>query len=626
MNLTLNILDTNKNPLDVGNILIQSTEIDLTELSSDFVAIPSILLGNNTYRIVFPATSNPGILGIGDSCIQSPDDVTLNVLVPNSILLNGGFVDITPSQNINTLEICALTSVGSYPTETIEIYGEDITITIDDGNTVQVFQGVNSVTTSVVNNSNTEITVESTGLHTYSNFVQLYHYDIEANILMVPVITDPNDPNYRRAYPCFFYILEPCSYNIHVYNGQSAPYGMISYYHSQDSNKVFATGNNGVLDTCLPDIVSITQRIVVREIANCGGTSPIIWDEVFTIDGIQTTEYKPSLQLEREFNCCEIIGTEVVIIPREIFFNIGPIHNVCDASSLDPALTYTLTSPQGEEILLASYNGTEVNDGVDSLDLSALGFSFTPNELGTYSLVVSISNCCTTTEQIYKFDVCNSWSVTNTDCNIIEISNYSSINNLTFTIKELTQFSNFSVLKIDDVVQQDIIVGPGTSTKIDLQVDNIYTITVVDNLPSTLDKQYVFVLDCNIKKCKKQLLLDYLCDGGEECNELTRNKLADNWLRFSSLENIVYHKWDEWKQQQSIYNTLSVNDIMEDVITIGKAIDIMNSICKSCGIKNDCSCEKRYTCNYTITNFGYLVPTRYASIIVPKNGTDCGCK
>ena len=613
MNFTLNILDNNGAPLDVGNLVVGSKLISLTNGSGDTIGSLDLKAGND-YNLVFPADASAPTATVN---VSFPEDGLLDFTTVAGQLASGLTVPLTPNADITTINFSVLSAAETYDA-TVTITGEDITITID-GN---VTTGANIATETLTDNDTVDITVESPGYFTYTNTVRVYQYDLDVSVKLIQNITDPNDPEYRRPYPWFFEILEPCSFNVHTYNAQSAPFGMISY---QESGEEYATGGNAILDTCQPDIVSITQRIVVRAIANCGGTSPIIWDETYTIDGIETTEYRPSVLLERPFDCCEVIDTEITLNPQEILLHDSGIHSTCDINTIDPSLVYTITEPDGTETILASYSGTLVAAAILAADFSTVGFTYTPTVLGTYSLSVSITNCCTTIEQISSFDVCNSWAVTNTECNIIEITNYSLTQDLTFTLRELSNLETFTVVDIDDVPQSGIVVPSGTTTSLDLQVDNLYTVDITDNLPSTTDKEYIFLLDCNIKKCKKQLLLNYLCDGGEVCDEITRAKLADDWLRFSSFEAIVYQKWDVWKQQQTIFDTLSINDIMEDVITLGKAMDVMQTICNKCGIKNDCSCEKRYTCNYTITNFGYLVPTRYATIIVPKNGTDCGC-
>ena len=616
MDFTLNILDKDGVALDVSNLTVKSDAVSVSDVITQNIAGMTLGAGN-TYDIVFPADVTTDPLSV--SAITFAEDAALNFNLVAGELLAGVTKSITIGATpITNFDIGVLTGGGvdTYDA-TVLVTGEDITITID-GN---VTTGANIATETIADDDTIEISVVSAGYHTYTNTVRVYDYDVDVDIKLIANVTNPLDAEYRKPYPFFFTILEPCSYNVHIYNAQSANFGDISYYHSADEANTFATTPNAVFDTCLPDVVSITQRIIVHTVASsCGSVPAMLWDETFTVNGITTTEYKPYIVLDKAFNCCETIDTAIVVEPQELeMYNTG-IH-ACDLTAIPTSLTYTMVDPEGTSTVLATYTGTQVDAGV----LTALGFSYTPTLLGTHELTVSITSCCLTVEQVYTFDACSSWTVTNTECNIIEIANLSATDEITFTLKELSNFASFETVSINDIAQENIVVSPGTVTKLDMQVDNLYTVNVTDGIANTLDGDYIFVLDCNIKKCKKQLLLDWLCSGTAECDALAQSKLQDSWLKFTSLEDIVYQKWDDWKQQQSIFNTLSINDIMEDVITLGKALDVMNSICGSCGITNDCSCESRYTCSYTLTNAGYLVPTRYASIIVPNNGTDCGC-
>ena len=617
MNFTLNILDKDGVALDVSALTVATQAIAVTEAVTDnYAPVGMSLTTGNTYDIVFPADATTD--AASTSTVTFAEDAALNFNLSAGELTAGVTKSITIGATAITNFTVGVVSVNPDTYNgTVLVQGEDITITIDGNSTT----GANTATESVTDDDTIVISVVSPGYLTYTNTVKVYDYDVNVSMKLIAEVTNPLDAEYRKPYPFFFYILEPCSYNVHIYNAQSANFGTISYYHSADNENTFANTENAIFDTCVADVVSITQRIIVNTIASSCGTVPaVLWDEIYTIDGITTTEYKPYVVLDRAFTCCETIGTEIAIAPQEIELHNTGIH-ACVITTVDPVLTYTMVDPEGTSTVLDTYSGTQVDAG----DLTVLGFTYTPTLLGTYELTLTVENCCTAIEQVYTFDACSSWTVTNTECNIIEIANLSAVDSLTFTLKELSNFATFSTVVIDEVSQSGIVVLPGTVTKLDMQIDNLYTVTITDGLANTLDGDYIFVLDCNIKKCKKQLLLDWLCSETASCDALAQSKLQDSWLKFTSLEDIVYQKWDDWKQQQSIFNTLSINDIMEDVITLGKALDVMNSICNACGIKNDCSCESRYTCSYTLTNAGYLVPTRYASIIVPKNGTDCGC-
>jgi hypothetical protein len=179
-----------------------------------------------------------------------------------------------------------------------------------------------------------------------------------------------------------------------------------------------------------------------------------------------------------------------------------------------------------------------------------------------------------------------SWVITNTNCNIIDIQNLSSLNSISYDIKALTDYSTFETVNTGTVTV-------GSTESIDLVNDNLYTVTITDAHPSTEDDEQIFLLDCNIKKCKKQFLIDVLCDNLDECDKEARIELLAEFAEFKALEEIVYQKWDEWKVQQSIVDTFSINDIMEDVIALSKAISAMLKICNECVTLSDedCGCN-----------------------------------
>ena len=471
--------------------------------------------------------------------------------------------------------------------ENIEIRGEDITITIDDGTGPNVFIGTNVVTDLVLNdNSSVDITVASSGFYTYTNTVAVYTNEVFGSVLMQPVMTDPMDAAYRRPYPNFFTIIEPCTYTIHVYDGQAAPFGVISY---EETGTSFSTGNrNTTFDTCIPDVASITQRIVVREIVNCGGTSPIIWNEIYTIDGITTTEYKPSFLLDNEFRCCVALNEEITLAPELLDMNSVAPHDTCDITS-DPgvSLNYSLLTPALAIIDLGSYTAAEINTG----PLPALSAVFTPDELGTYVLTVTLTNCCTTITQTYDINICNSWQVTNTECNEVVITNISQGLTLTYTAKELTANNIFETMTIGAVLQENIVIQPNSAVTLDMVNDGLYTFDFITSAPGDTTQERIFLMDCNIKKCKKDFLLGVTCPPAV-CDDKAKAQLWKDYVHFKTLEEIIYYRWDEWIRQQSVFPSFSINDIMEDVLSINDVIKDIAKLCANCGVTDeDCGCS-----------------------------------
>ena len=460
--------------------------------------------------------------------------------------------------------------------EDVLIQGEDISITID-GNTIT---GTNVSTETVADNDTVVITVTSTGRYTYTNTVKVYNEDIDISINLIEEITDPLDAEFREPFPLFFIVRDPCTYCIYVYNGSSTPFGMVSYTETGDE---FSTSWNDTLCACAPDVFTITQTVVVRAIANCGGTSPIVLTKSYLHPNYTIDEFMPALTLENDLSCCVLID-EVLTVSIATLLDrfVAP-----RADCTDMSLIYTLTSPSGV-VTTQTENHTALTTYAT---LDDLNFLYTPTELGAYTLNIALLNCCDTMEYNYTFDACNSWTITNAVCNDVVITNLSAATALTYSVKKLGDFEAFEPYTYKGIVQTDISLVAGEAVTLESLADNLYTITVVDSYANTPDTESIFLLDCNIKKCKKDFLLEMLCTG-TTCTTLKDIERAKDWVTFKALEEIIYKKWDEWKQQQSIVETFSINDIMEDVLIVSEALDAIKKICDLCGTNGeDCGCN-----------------------------------
>jgi len=96
------------------------------------------------------------------------------------------------------------TSVYPSTATLITALGTDITVnglTTADANTDTVV---------VTNNSSATISITRNNHHTYSNTIEVFDYNMTINIFLVPVITNPADPNYQRPYTYFNKYIKPC--------------------------------------------------------------------------------------------------------------------------------------------------------------------------------------------------------------------------------------------------------------------------------------------------------------------------------------------------------------------------------------------------------------------------------
>jgi hypothetical protein len=573
MEFTLRVLDKLYNPINPANVVLKTDAVAVTDAATHNVS-GMTLEPLNTYDIIFPAGSTDPL---STSTITFAEDPTLNIVLAAGELTAGVTKTVTLAAIPITNFTVGVVSVGGDTyNESVTVEGEDITITID-GN---VTTGANVATDTVTDGDTIDISVAITGYYTYTQTVKVYNEDIDVSINMIEDITNPLDAEYREPFPLFFIVRDPCTYCVYVYNGSNTPFGMPTY---SESGTDFSTSWNDTLCACTPDVLAITLTVVVRTVPNCGGASPILFTKSYLHPNYTIDEYKPALTLEDDLSCCQLTDELLTVSPATLLDRFTAPR--ADCTNME--LVYTLTSPSGV-ITTQTENHTALTT-YGTLD--DLNFTHTPTEFGTYTLNIALTNCCDTVEYDYSFDTCNSWSVVNSDCNDIVITNLSTLTALTYTIKYLGDFDAFEAYTYNAVEQTNISLAAGASVTLEGLADNLYTITVVDAHANTADVESIFLLDCNIKKCKKDFLLDLLCTG-TTCTTLEDTQRAIEFVEFKTLEEIVYKFWDDWKQQQSLYETFSINDVMEDVLTVSKALDAMKKICDLCGTNGeDCGCN-----------------------------------
>lgn len=463
-------------------------------------------------------------------------------------------------------------------------------ISFDDGVSVQNFPSVDNTNVVLTNNSDVTLTVTLANYFTYTNTFKVFTEDVAAIKVMMIEDVAVGNPEYMIPYVNFFYIDNPCSFETLVYFGSSMPFGV---WHYQINGSEFASTRNSSVSVCDPGTYDISAYVALGAAAGgCSTPGVPAFTTPTQTQSISVVEYRPDFSLSVDWDCCPVKETlQTVSLASFIWNNTQLTVPACTTANL----TYNVYDPAGTVIATATYAYADLVGA--PIPLEDVNVSFTPSDLGTFKVEVIAENCCTTITREFLYDICNSWVVSNPDCNVLKIENLSSAEPLTYTIKELTDDNTFSVVTKDGASLLDVPLSFGNSITCDLVKDNIYTVSISqvsdDPRVDNTDLEYVVLLDCNIRKCKKELLRLFLCEDTTSC------KCAVNDLtEFTALSNIVYRRWNIWKKQQSIFTTLDINDIVDDITTLRIALDKIAELCKDCandnltkGSSNGCNCK-----------------------------------
>lgn len=201
-----------------------------------------------------------------------------------------------------------INDTSSYPALVL-MAGTGLSITI--GSTTVT--GVSTSTEVVSDNSQVTIIVSKTGYNSYTNTINVFVDDLTVELFLVPVITNPSDPNYNRPYTYFNSYVKPCSYNIYLVDGSSLITPVNNYY----INTILQNSDdrNYITTQLCPETVEIT-------FTKTKGS----YTESFSRD-VTINEYKPSLSLDVSVtdnacsggDCdCILIESTINVIPNFI--------------------------------------------------------------------------------------------------------------------------------------------------------------------------------------------------------------------------------------------------------------------------------------------------------------------
>lgn len=265
----------------------------------------------------------------------------------------------------------------------------------------------------------------------------------------------------------------------------------------------------------------------------------------------------------------------------------------------------TLSNPA-----LDSYSGTFKSQSNYFINPTTASV-FTYNDIikGTYKLIATYNNACTSVSKEWVISICNATIINTGTCNNPSIQNLSAINYAKFTIKTSNSLDIVDSVS-QKVILKDQIVSPLSTFNIPKLDDGFYQLDV-QTLDSTgvviaTETQLLFY-DCNIKSCEVYLRSNLL--GFSNCVDCVDKKANQKEYETLKLKNdmfqiykdIIYSYWNNIKKQQSIDETWDIEDHLQEVTTYSNALKQIKTICTDCGFSfntntgtlssGDCGCN-----------------------------------
>lgn len=485
------------------------------------------------------------------------------------------------------------TSVYPSTATLITALGTDITVnglTTADANTDTVV---------VTNNSSATISITRNNHHTYSNTIEVFDYDMTINIFLVPVITNPADPNYQRPYTYFNKYIKPCSYNTYCIDGSSFAAPTYNYYLNRE---VVATQRNAIINFLCPGDYQVGFEKV--SYYNPLDFNLIWWDEYFinsnqttyilgvnnqtqeqlfdndTTDNLTILEYKPEVVLDVtvEGNACA--GGDCDCIPEDSTITVTPnvtlnLNNQTTPTCAESTLTYNLYNYDGGLVDTQEF----IIDNTLPVDNSALVYTTTLTLIGDYTLTVTLENCCATCEINQVLHMCNYIKISETSCHVYTITNCSDLSQ-NDSIVTVTDLDNTIVTGYDDVS-----LLAGGSLVLNTPSDGLYIVIIKDSTGETIIEQFVVIDICDVTNCLQTKIQELLCDCDCKKNTVDCTDYCKKRYDLNAIEALAFSLFNKINKEyslNSIYTTFDASKLAE-LFTMENYIDRINSYCGCTG-------------------------------------------
>jgi len=485
--------------------------------------------------------------------------------------------------------------------------------------------GVSSITVSNVDdNSAVNVSVVSATRHTYNKIFSVYVLDLDLSVKLPTIITSIVGPNYLNPYPFFFTILNPCTYQIDVYNASSAPYGAGSWYLN---NELFENAG-GDVEVVLPYAAEyqIKRRVAVDE--PYPGTG-LAWDRYYSTGGtaVGSTSNTVAVNLALDTNTNV---TYLEILPEmEIKVNSpSDILNGVTYYNLEDTLTintlYTLTNTYiDQSIRVLNYevldpNNNRVTPTVETVNLDVVTpdttTQFKLTVRGDYTVKALITDECGTHIVEKIIPAYNFVQTIPVEESEYEIRNSSNTITISYTVEFLEGlgFTTFKAATTIETKEADTLILSG---------QGVYKITYTFTDGEGNERTEIIILHYygELKDCLTNLTMNILCTpmGGCGCDDISA---TGSLLEMYTLSQTYFMYLQEEYGFNNIYTALD-NAKIAELADIDVVLRKLEKYCKtfSCSDNKPCSCGSCSSCTDGYATTLQIISGRTSST------TDCGC-
>lgn len=445
---------------------------------------------------------------------------------------------------------------------------------------------VNTVTSTITDNSVVNLSVSISGYHTYTKTINnVYSTNKTIEILLVAINSNINSSTYNLPCPRFFYFTRPCGLQVDVYNASSFS-GDNEYYIN---NTTVIKGSDAVINLCDSGTFQIKQKSVTykymptcpktiqwarywaSDLINGNTVSDILVDEsVYLAQNLTTNliifEHRPSFTLdltgpENQLDgyCC-FTKDETVNIKANITLNkVGATVN-------NHSLTWLIESPTKEEIL----NETK------SLNLEDYNRNLNLSELGEYNITLTLLDIDCNISYIIneKINTCNFITLETKSCGEFIVINKSNTVSVNLNIIDITETTPV----ITDVL------SPQESLNISFSNISLFIMTA-QYLKGTevITEQYIINNYCKIENCLGNYISDLLCKDLDRCSpcpdETELNQmLLINYSYFMKLnKEYSFNNFYNGLSQSKLNELTSLKQIMDKLVLFCERKGCINS-------------------------------------------------